>query len=94
MFGLSHKDISVIKKIIYKHSNVEKIIIFGSRARGDYQRGSDVDLVILGKNLEKVYTEIKSDLRESNLIYKFDIIVHEKANEKLKKEIDNYGKAF
>ena len=33
-----------------KHQ-VEKVILFGSRARGDYGRASDIDLAVYGGNI-------------------------------------------
>lgn len=34
-----------------KHPNVVKVIIFGSRAKGNYREGSDIDLAVVGVGL-------------------------------------------
>lgn len=43
MFGLLDRDIEYIKDAISKFETIEKAIIFGSRAMGNYKKGSDVE---------------------------------------------------
>lgn len=71
---------------------IKKVILYGSRARGDYKPGSDIDIaIVFRKNCEKIY-EIRDRLLEQNFIYTFDIIDYEEiSNEKLKKNIDREG---
>lgn len=63
----------VIKEIIalaQKHS-VEKVILFGSRARGDYHRASDIDLAVLGGNV----TEFSLDVEElTSTLLTYDVV--------------------
>ncbi|BBL45240.1 nucleotidyltransferase [Nanobdella aerobiophila] len=45
-------DLEIIKKVIYDVANeynikIDKIILFGSRARGDYREDSDYDILII-----------------------------------------------
>ena len=44
--NLSIDIINEIKKICSKHSNIEKVVLFGSRARGDNNIKSDIDLAV------------------------------------------------
>ena len=39
-----------IIKVILGHKKADKIILFGSRARGDSQATSDIDLAVMDKN--------------------------------------------
>ena len=48
------KSIEVFIKKVRKIISVEKFILFGSRARGDYKEGSDIDLVIVSKDFENL----------------------------------------
>jgi uncharacterized protein len=48
-FGITNKSYSLIVKAFSKYPLVEKVIIFGSRAKGNYKPGSDIDLAIKGK---------------------------------------------
>ena len=47
-FGLNEKIMENIIDIIKQYSEVEKAVIFGSHARGDYKKASDIAL--FGKN--------------------------------------------
>lgn len=93
-FGLPDKLIFDIKNIFNNH-NIDNIIIFGSRAKGTYNNGSDIDLAILNKinttDLQKIYYEID----ELNSPYKFDILIFDNiTNEDLKDHIKRVGKTF
>ena len=75
-----NKAISVIKKHIGKNNlKIKKIILFGSRARGDFNKDSDWDfLVIIDKELSfrdknKIFVSIKRDL--AKLKIPTDIII-------------------
>lgn len=53
MFGLLDRDIKYILQAISKLKEIERVVIFGSRAMGNYKKGSDVDMVIIGNNITK-----------------------------------------
>ncbi|MGH4051939.1 MAG: nucleotidyltransferase domain-containing protein [Clostridium sp.] len=95
MFGLLHTDIEYIKDTISKFGTIEKAIVFGSRAMGNYKKGSDVDIAIFGKNIstEDLF-KLNDVLNEvSPLPYFFDILQYENIlNDNLKKHIDDKGK--
>lgn len=94
MFGLLDRDIKNIKKAITKYPEIEEVLIFGSRASGNYKKSSDVDMAIKGKNLsKKVLLRISDDLNEVlPLPYYFDIIDYSTIkNQSLKEHIDTVG---
>lgn len=47
MFGLRENDMDIILKTIDSFNEIERAVIFGSRAMGNYRRGSDVDIAYL-----------------------------------------------
>jgi len=55
--------------LIIKKFNLKKIIIFGSFARGDYHKGSDLDLIIVGEFKERFIDRIGKiiELNDSDL---------------------------
>jgi predicted nucleotidyltransferase len=76
---------------------VEKVILYGSRARGDHRLGSDVDLAIFGDNITRSHIANIHDLleNESPALLFFDVLHYNTlTNEALKKEIDKYGKVI
>lgn len=95
MFGLLDRDIEYINKALEKHPEIERVIIFGSRAMGNYKKGSDVDLAIIGKDVNRsIVYNIDDYLNEVYpLPYFFDIIQYnEITNKNLINHINNEGK--
>jgi uncharacterized protein len=73
---LSQKIISEIKKRLIEKFDIEKIILFGSRARGTANKKSDVDLLLIGKvNYDRfeMMTDVFRALGRMN--YAFDVII-------------------
>ena len=50
--GIKEQVIKELKSMA-KKCNIEKIILFGSRARGDFKERSDIDLAVLGEQTDK-----------------------------------------
>lgn len=93
-FGLNNKIIEDIKNILKKYPEVEKAVIFGSRARGDYRKGSDIDITLFGDKLtNSINTKIFYEIDNLYLIYKIDLINFNTLNEedKLRKNILDEG---
>lgn len=51
MYGLSDTVIMDICSVFRRYPNIEKVLIFGSRAKGTYSEGSDIDLAAVGDGL-------------------------------------------
>lgn len=87
-FGLN--DI-VLKQIIElaQKRNITKVILFGSRARGDFKKKSDIDLAVLGENI----AEFSFDVDElTDTLLKYDIIdLNSNISDELLKSIQNEG---
>lgn len=95
MFGLIERDIEYIVKAMKQFSEIEKAIIFGSRAMGNYKKGSDVDIAIVGEGINsKTLYKLDDYLNEVYpLPYFFDILQYSSiTNENLKNHIDSKGK--
>ncbi|MGL4988651.1 MAG: nucleotidyltransferase family protein [Cetobacterium sp.] len=72
-FGLTERELDEIKIIYHLFPEIEKIIIFGSRARGDFKRTSDIDIALIG-NVEKTIYKIRDYFDESRIIYTVDVV--------------------
>jgi len=96
-FGLKKSDLMYIINAIKKNREIEKAAIFGSRAKGNYKTGSDVDIAIYGENItfdtiSTLHTMLEG---EGPLPYFFDIIDYTHLNHKrLKEHIDRVGKVI
>jgi len=74
-YGLENSTIAKIRSVLARYRQVEKAILYGSRARGNYKTGSDIDLTLLGSHdLDlKVLFRIMDDIDDLLLPYTFDI---------------------
>lgn len=96
-FGLKSLDIEIIRLILEKEPQIDQALIFGSRAKGNYKPGSDVDIALKGKNLtERTVTHVHFCLNEDTpLPYKFDVINYHTIKEPaLVEHIDRVGIVF
>ena len=50
-FGLPEHTINKLANLFEKNDQVEEAIVFGSRAKGNYREGSDIDIALKGKKL-------------------------------------------
>ncbi len=93
--GLNQTEIKEIIKTIIQFPAIEKTVVFGSRAKGNFKKGSDVDLATKGKNITyKTTVKLSEKLNsETTLPYFFDVIDYKNINSKeLKNHIDKVGK--
>ena len=95
MFGIYPKSFEEIQSILEKFVSIEEVIIYGSRAKGNFREGSDIDLTLLGKISKEDFSALWHALDDSYIPYKFDIsIYNELSSESLKEHIDRVGKTF
>ncbi|OPJ65309.1 nucleotidyltransferase domain-containing protein [Clostridium chromiireducens] len=94
-FGLKRIDLEYIIKTIEKFPEIEKAIIFGSRAKGNYKPGSDIDIAIYGEKINfDIVSKLHSNLEEKGpMPYFFDVVDVTHINHKeLKEHIERVGK--
>lgn len=76
----------------YQHPQIQSIILFGSRARGDFSEKSDFDIAIFGELDSKTAFEITDAVEEWNFPYKIDLVFFNKIkNEAFKQNILKEG---
>ena len=76
---INRKSNKIVKKFInwiIKKFNLKKIIIFGSFARGDYHKGSDLDLIIVGEFKERFIDRIGKIIELNDSDLEIDVMVY------------------
>lgn len=93
MGGLTEKDWGLIIKAIKSFASIEQVVLFGSRAKGNYKTGSDVDFAIKGKAISyETVVQLSDVLNESvPLPYFFDVVNYAQIDAKLREHIDRVG---
>ena len=93
-FGLKDLDLEYIIKVLEKLPDIEKAVIFGSRAKGNYKTGSDIDMAIYGERITfDTVAKLNSSLEEEGpLPYFVDIVDYTHSdNTELKEHVDRIG---
>ena len=81
MYGLNNEIIQGLCEVFQSQPNIRKVILFGSRAKGNYTTGSDIDLAVQADGL--------------GLLYKVDVILYDKvAGTPIGEHIDRVGRVL
>lgn len=87
-YNLSERLVAEISRFA-RSAGIEKIILFGSRARGDHTERSDVDLAVYGGDFDAFYWNIREN---AHSLLMFDVVdVDEGISSALKDEIERDG---
>ena len=96
-FGLKEITVQKICGVFAKYSRVEKAMIYGSRAKGNYKNGSDIDLTLYGgKDLTlDVLYKIMTEIDDLLLPYTIDLsIFHDLSDPDFIDHIQRVGVLF
>lgn len=95
-FGLQSEDISKINSVFKKYKSIDKVIIYGSRAKGNYKPASDIDLTVISVDSDLTFLfRLQTEIDDLLLPYKVDLSVYSLLdNENLKDHINRVGLLF
>jgi uncharacterized protein len=75
-YGLPQSAVQKINAVLSRYPQVEKAILYGSRAKGNYKNGSDIDLTLDGTDLSlNIIYKILDDIDELLLPYTIDLSI-------------------
>lgn len=96
IYGLEDDAIARIRAVLARYPQVDKALIYGSRAMGTDRTGSDIDLALFGKHIDlQLVNRISNDLDDLMLPWMFDLtIFHHIDNPDLIDHINRVGKVF
>lgn len=81
MYGLKEIDIKKIASVLENYTAINKAILYGSRAKGNYREGSDIDISLVGDKLNlSMLLRIETELDDLLLPYNIDISIFDKIN--------------
>ena len=97
-FGISSKSYLEIVRILRNQTKIKKVLVFGSRAMGNYKNGSDVDLaIIFDKKADLTdFLNLQTEFEANQIIpYKIDLLdFNNLENQALIQHINDFGKEF
>ena len=96
LFGLPPEVIIKIQTIFAQYTDVTKVILYGSRAKGTFRSSSDIDLCIEGEMLTLTQLlKIENELDDLLLVWKIDLSLKNKIdNASLLEHISKHGVVF
>ncbi|EXJ11778.1 nucleotidyltransferase domain-containing protein [Nitrincola nitratireducens] len=94
-FGLNQADINKLCHVFSKYPSIDKVIVYGSRAKGTFRDNSDIDLTIVGDLDWLTFNELETELDDLLLPYTLDLSLYEQIeNKDLRYHIDHVGQIF
>ena len=93
MYGMTDDELDLLCSLFARQREIERVILYGSRARGTHKPFSDVDITLLGVGLTRSHlSRLMADIDESSLPYFFDISLFSKlTNPDLIEQIEQTG---
>lgn len=95
-YGLKKNAIQSIQEVFKLYPQINNVVLYGSRAKGNFRPNSDIDLTIKGEDLSlKILFKIETDLDDLLLPYKMDVSLFNKIeNQDLVAHIERVGVVF
>ena len=95
-YGLKEQTIESICGVLARHPSVETVVLYGSRAKGNFKPGSDIDLTFFGDTLTSAKLGvIDEELDDMLLPYQIDLSIFDQIeNVKLREHIERVGVVF
>jgi len=95
MYGISQNALDKIKAVLFSMQGVEQAVLYGSRAKGNYKEGSDIDLTVKGNLTYDDLVKMSVNLDDLNLPWEIDISLYSQIkNKDLLDHIDRVGIAI
>ena len=94
--GLDLKTQEKLNSVFKKYSDIKKVVLYGSRAKGNFKNGSDIDLTIYSEQTNTAdLLKIMNEIDDLNLPYEVDIsLFHHIDNKNLIEHIERVGLIF
>jgi predicted nucleotidyltransferase len=95
-YGLNDTSIDQIRQVFSKYEELEQALLYGSRAKGNFKPGSDIDITLIGDRLnQQILYKIEDDIDNLLLPYTFDLsILKQVSNQDFIDHVNRVGIVF
>lgn len=91
-FNTLPESIQNLLKLGIERANPKRVILFGSRARGDHRENSDFDVVFQSLEMPEQWSRFMAEYQEEPItLHKVDLLIYENASPDYRKNIDREG---
>ncbi|MEA3497668.1 MAG: nucleotidyltransferase domain-containing protein [Campylobacterota bacterium] len=92
-YNLDDKVVQKLKNFFQQFDFIDKIVLFGSRAKNTNNPKSDIDLCIFSKTMDKnEFSKLRLEIDELPILYHIDIVHFQSVDNELKDNILKDGK--
>ena len=75
-FGLSDKTLTTVRSILASCQAVDKAVLYGSRAKGNFKPGSDLDITLIGAGITpRMLADLAGKFEDSAIPYQVDLSI-------------------
>jgi len=94
--GLSIETVAAIHGVFVRFPEIQSAVLYGSRAKGNFKQGSDIDLSLMGDKLTNTHlADITDQLDDLLLPYTIDLSIFATLDHPdLREHIQRVGKVF
>lgn len=95
-YGLPDQVIERMQRVFARYPQITRVVLYGSRAKGNFRDGSDIDLTVEGADVTlSMMLAIENELDDLLLPYKIDLSLrHQIEDPDLKDHISRVGLVF
>jgi len=95
-FGLSEEVLSDLCSVFSRYSEIARVLVFGSRAKGIFRDGSDIDLAVFAPDMtQDQFNRVWMELDSLPLVFKMDVLHWDRLeNTRLKEKILHEGRVL
>ena len=94
-YGLPEDDLRKLCGVFERYRQVQKVILYGSRAKGNFKPGSDIDITLKAQLDGETFSQIQTELDDLLLPYQIDISLYDQLqNPELRSHIDRIGQVL
>lgn len=95
-FGLNERNLKTLVSVLESFPHIQRVVIFGSRAKGNFHAGSDIDLAIMNEEIGSAeLSKLQSKFEESDLPFFVDLVNYSTIDvPALREHIDRVGVEF
>ena len=73
-FGIAENTITLLHQVFSHFPEIEQVVLFGSRAKGNFKNGSDIDFAVKGDIDLKLLNKISHEIDDLLLPYQVDLV--------------------
>lgn len=94
-YGLTEDDIQKLCGVFERHPQIRKVILYGSRAKGNFKPGSDIDITLKAQLDGLTFSQIQTELDDLLLPYQIDISLYDQlVDPALRSHVDRIGQVL